>query len=295
MLALALTSLLQVTAALEPARAAYESGQYEDCARLLRDAAARDEHLYAGLCHFALGQPGDAARHFTQALELDAGSQLPPFSSPKVVAFFTTLKDQRPRVDLASAARAFEAGQVDEAARQLEVVQRTPLVASQEVQAHLLEGAIAASRGAMTQAEGAFRAALALDARAEFSFRVSADVAARFSSLRAGPVASASRWPRVLVPGVLGIVLLIGGGVSYGLAQNGVAELRAGDASVKTPGDLVRKNETIRVEQTLGFVLGGAGLAALGTAGVLWVTGREAPVALVTDGAQWRLVLSGRW
>jgi hypothetical protein len=41
--------------------------------------------------------------------------------------------------------------------------------------------------------------------------------------------------------------------------------------------------------------LGGAGLAALGTAGVLWATGREAPVALVADGTQWRLVVSGRW
>lgn len=284
---------MQVAAALEPARAAYESGQYEACAQRASDAVTRDEHLYVGLCHFALGQPGDAARHFNAALDLDAGSQLPPFSSPKVVAFFSTLKEQRPRVDLASATRAFEAGQLDEAARQLAVVERAPLTASEGVQARLLEGALAFARGDVTRADGALRAALALDGRAAFGFRVSAELAARFAGLRA-PVGS-TLGPRVLVPGVLGIALLVGGGVSYGLAQGGTAALRAGDASVRSPADLQRKNEAIRVEQTLGFVLGGAGLAALGTAGVLWATGREAPVALVADGTQWRLVVSGRW
>jgi hypothetical protein len=296
-LGLALTLFVSAAPALEAGRAAYENGQYEQCVSLLGAAATRDEHVYVGLCHFALGQPGDAARHFTRALELDPAAALPPFSPPKAVAFFSTLKTQQARVELSTAVQAFERGELDEATRQLTLVRKRPLPPGEEVQARLLEGALAHAWNQPDAADLSFRAALALDDRAVFSFLVAEGARARLEALRrpAEPALASARWPRVAVTAGAGLAFLAGGGVLLGLAHGGASALRAGDATIRTPDDLVRRNETIRVEQTVGFVLGGVGLAALGVATALWFTGEDSRVALVTDGSRWQLVWAARW
>ena len=48
--------------------------------------------IYAGLCHFNLGQKPDAEERFKQALRIDSTTDLPPYSSPRAVEFFWKLK-----------------------------------------------------------------------------------------------------------------------------------------------------------------------------------------------------------
>lgn len=282
---LTLIIVAAATADLSAARDAYESGQYEQCVGLLRAADAKDEHLYLALCHFALGQPGPAARNFNRVLELDAGAQLPPFSPPKVVAFFKELQAQQPAPDFATAATLYEQGNGAGATEHLRRLRLRPLDTATEVRVRLLEGALALEHGSPEAADSAWRAALALNPAAQFPFKASAAAQARLAQLRHPVSVAAPRWPRVAVPGLVGAVLVVTGGVLYGLARLGADELRAGDPAIRDAPALARKNDTIRAEQTAGFLLGGAGLAALGAAGVLWLTGRDQPpVTVVLSG-----------
>lgn len=290
---LALIILAAAATELPSAREAYEGGQYEQCVGLLRTSDTRDGHLYSALCHFALGQPGDAARHFNRVLDLDAGAQLPAFSPPKVVAFFKELKEQRPapRADVATAAALYEQGNVAGAAEQLRLLGQAPLDPGTEVRVRMLEGALALEQGSAEAADSAWRAALALDPGARFSFKASAAAQARWLQLQHPVAAPAPKWPRVVVPAVAGAALLVTGGVFYGVARQGADELRVGDPTIRDADALSRKNDTIRAEQTVGFLLGGAGLVALGTAGVLWLTGRDETPVTVLISSQGAMVL----
>jgi outer membrane biosynthesis protein TonB len=55
--------------------------------------------LYAGLCHFNLGQKPDAEERFKTALRIDPGAELPPYTTPLAVTLFSKLKkSMKPQV-----------------------------------------------------------------------------------------------------------------------------------------------------------------------------------------------------
>lgn len=278
------------------AKEAYEAGQYEACAGILLDAETATEHLYGGLCQFAIGQPGEASRHFNRALELDPAAELPPFSPPKAVSFFAGVKAQRPapRVDYATVVGRYEAGDFAAGLAQLRVLRREPVDAAREVRLRLLEGALLLGAGQGADADTAWRAALVLQPAARFDFAGRDDARVRLEGLRQPPQASPG-WGRVAVPAVLGGALLVSGGVFLGLAHQGADELRAGDPTIRTSVDLARKGEAIRTQQTVGFLLGGAGVVAVGTAGVLALAGRPPPVAVFVTQDTVGLTWAGRW
>jgi hypothetical protein len=156
-----------------------------------------------------------------------------------------------------------------------------------EVRVRLLQGALEWEQGKGEAAAATWRGALALEPGARFDFHASPGAQAELERVRhpaSGPVAP--NWPRVAVPAIAGAAVLVGGGILYGLARQGADELSAGDPTVRDLNALTRKNDTIRAEQTAGFLLGGAGILALGTAGVLWLTGHEAPPVTVLISAR---------
>lgn len=48
--------------------------------------------LYAGLCHFNLGQKPDAEERFKTALRIDPTAELPPYTTPRAVELFNKIK-----------------------------------------------------------------------------------------------------------------------------------------------------------------------------------------------------------
>lgn len=85
---------------LPEARAFYQGRDYEKCIRRLDQASRWDGNssselnqieLYAGLCHYQLGDTQEAAEHFQLALQLDEATALPPRSSRRVVGFFKSI------------------------------------------------------------------------------------------------------------------------------------------------------------------------------------------------------------
>lgn len=48
--------------------------------------------LFAGLCHFNLGQKPDAEERFKTALRIDPSAELPPYTTPRAVELFTKVK-----------------------------------------------------------------------------------------------------------------------------------------------------------------------------------------------------------
>ncbi|MDC0711023.1 hypothetical protein POL68_21305 [Stigmatella sp. ncwal1] len=83
------------------AKVHYQGLEYEKCLRRLEQAARWklkstraeqvDIELYSGLCAFNLGNEEEARKSFSVALELDPKVELPPYSSPRLVAFFDAL------------------------------------------------------------------------------------------------------------------------------------------------------------------------------------------------------------
>ncbi len=81
---------------LKAAKAHYQDLDFEKCLKKLAQASkARhsraDEieiELYSGLCAFNLGDKGAAERHFRAALELEPTTELPAYTSPKIVELF---------------------------------------------------------------------------------------------------------------------------------------------------------------------------------------------------------------
>jgi tetratricopeptide (TPR) repeat protein len=51
-----------------------------------------DIELYAGLCHFNLGQKPDAEERFKTALRIDPAAELPPYTTPRAVELFARVK-----------------------------------------------------------------------------------------------------------------------------------------------------------------------------------------------------------
>lgn len=93
------------------AKVFYQGLEYEKCTERLNQAVRFEQTpaeeveiaLYQGLCAFNLGNEASAKERFRAALEKDPRVQLPPFTSPKIVSLFETL---RPRpADLPSQER----------------------------------------------------------------------------------------------------------------------------------------------------------------------------------------------
>lgn len=86
---------------LAEAKAQYEALEFEKCTARLKQAATqwksapeelRDIELYSGLCTYNLGQAQRAAEHFRTALRIDEATELPPYTSPKLVELFLKVK-----------------------------------------------------------------------------------------------------------------------------------------------------------------------------------------------------------
>ena len=78
---------------------------FEGCVARLRQASSqwkstpeelRDIEVHAGLCTFNLGKTKQAEGHFRMALRLDEATALPPYTSPKAVELFTSVKRSLP-------------------------------------------------------------------------------------------------------------------------------------------------------------------------------------------------------
>lgn len=100
------------------------------------------------------------------------------------------------------------------------------------------------------------------------------------------------------LPAAGGGLLLASGAVCYGLARGAESRLLNGDPTIPDDG-AAAVAATGRTEQTLAFVLGGAGLAALATAGVMFLAGGSdaAPlnVAVAPRPGGGALLISGEW
>ena len=104
MIVLALIALTaQPNPYLVQAKLFQQSGDYRQCIKRIEQAqkweSSREEQLdlaiYGGLCDFALLKTKEAELEFKLALTIDPTAKLPPFSSPKAVALFESL---RPKV-----------------------------------------------------------------------------------------------------------------------------------------------------------------------------------------------------
>lgn len=87
------------------AKVHYQGLEFEKCLKRLDQAtrwknSTRAEQveieLYSGLCGFSLGNEEEARKSFSMALELDPKVELPPYSSPRLVTFFDSLKQSAP-------------------------------------------------------------------------------------------------------------------------------------------------------------------------------------------------------
>jgi hypothetical protein len=72
------------------------------------------------------------------------------------------------------------------------------------------------------------------------------------------------------IPAAGGLALLIGGGVCYGLAISTAGQIRNGGSELANPTTRAGLKSSGSLDQTLGFVLGGVGIAAVAAAGVLF-------------------------
>lgn len=92
------------TDSLSQGRIFYEEFEYKQCLVALDRAmgeqpSAEDTvwiQIYAGLCHYHLGQLEHAESAFRIALRMDAGARLPPLSSPKIQRFFNEIAKDLP-------------------------------------------------------------------------------------------------------------------------------------------------------------------------------------------------------
>jgi hypothetical protein len=85
------------------------------------------------------------------------------------------------------------------------------------------------------------------------------------------------------IPAAAGVGLGIAGGVLYGLSQDMAGKLRRGDPSIATEAEADALARTGSRYQTAGLALGGVAVAALVTAGVLYLAGGErVPAAQVS-------------
>jgi hypothetical protein len=82
------------------ARDLYSKLEFEKCLKRVSQAQQwrsspkelLEIELYAGLCHFNLGQKPDAEERFKTALRIDPAAELPPYTTPRAVEIFNKLK-----------------------------------------------------------------------------------------------------------------------------------------------------------------------------------------------------------
>lgn len=86
----------------------YAKLEFEKCLKRIAQASQwrssprelLEIELYAGLCHFNLGQKADAEERFKQAVRIDPAAELPPYTSPRAVELFAKLrKTMKPKVE----------------------------------------------------------------------------------------------------------------------------------------------------------------------------------------------------
>ena len=101
---------------------------------------------------------------------------------------------------------------------------------------------------------------------------------------------------RALIPAIAGGVLVVAGGVSYGLARSEQSKLRGDDPGLVTRADAHASASRGKTLQTVGLGLAGAGVVGLGVAaGMYLLGGPSRPLALGvgTDGTS--AFVHGSW
>ena len=258
---------------LNSATTMFENLQYEKALKQLqkakpKSAGAEDDMviaLYEGVMLAELGKDDKATASFKTALSMDPHARLPFEVSPKVEKSF-------------------------EKAR----VQVEKLLAPQ-----LAREAEEKKRREEEEAKKAEEAKRAEDARRAEQERVARENAPPPPPLVEGQGAQKSGGARKFfwVPGVLGVGLAGGGAISLVLAKGNYDKLATGNT---TPADAPSVRDTGKMQQTLGWVLVGAGGAAVAAAlGMLIFGGgpADAPppaqVALVPGPGGASVMLSG--
>jgi tetratricopeptide (TPR) repeat protein len=228
---------------------------------------------------------------------------------------------------LISVSRLYEDLEYERALEQIDRAKRMTRGVEADVAIVLYEGIILADMGRLEEATAAFKAALFLRPESTLPVQVSPKVSRHFESVRVevkrdlasmrarreaqqkqaeagasrdaasvapgatGPEAEVSaRGPsrsRALLPAIAGGVLLVAGGVSYGLAKSEQSKLRGDDSGFVTREDARASASRGRTYQTVGLGLVGAGVVGLGVATGLYLLGAPTePLALgvSTDG-----------
>lgn len=85
---------------------------------------------------------------------------------------------------------------------------------------------------------------------------------------------------RTLVPAIAGGALLAGSVVTYAIAKDKVDKISAPNTPYQSPDEASRAANEANTLRTVAFVVGGAGLAALGVAAAMSLNGDESGVAL---------------
>ena len=98
------------------------------------------------------------------------------------------------------------------------------------------------------------------------------------------------------IPAVGGAALLATGGVFYGLAKGAEGRLRSGDPALANPADRATLASSGRTQQTVAFVAGGVGVAALAAAATMFFwpsSAGQSGVGVVVTPSMGAVVFSG--
>ncbi len=242
---------------------------------------------------------------------------------------------KRVRTYLISANQLIEDLEYERALEQINRGKKVAQGPDDDVALSLYEGIVLAELGGGQQAESnaAFKAALFLDPEATLPLLVSPKLRKRFEELReqvrhelteknkeapptpeevpstqrperplfahpATEVSSRGDSPRgrALIPAIAGGVLVVAGGVSWGLAHRQKWMLRDGDSSIKSFADVEEVASRGSTYQTLGVGMLAAGVVGLGVATgmyLLGAPGESMSLRMGTDGTS--AFVSGRW
>jgi hypothetical protein len=102
--------------------------------------------------------------------------------------------------------------------------------------------------------------------------------------------------PRVLVPAIVGGVLLVAGGTSWGMSRRELSRFSSDDPTLDTLSEVRSTTSRGRTLQTVGVGLLGTGAMSLGLAAGMYFAGApsgEGTLAVGTDGTS--AFIMGRW
>jgi hypothetical protein len=234
------------------------------------------------------------------------------------------------RTYVTSIHRLYESLEYERALAQVSSARRFARTVDDDVTLSLYEGIILADLRGLDESTAAFKSALLLRPDAKLPLLVSPKVSQHFERVRRDvrqelATAEAKREPerppapvtappvqaptsgedaprsslrsRALLPAIAGGVLVVAGGVSYGVARSELGKLRKAPEGFTSLDDARRSADRGKTWQTVGFCLAGAGVVGLGVAAGMYALGAPDEAALslgvTTDGTS--AFVTGRW